>query len=74
MLDEALLRLGAERLLWGSDLTMETGLAKLMGFEVIRLSADDVRRHSLAATRGASFPPGSFPRIERMASTPAAHA
>ena len=42
MLDEAVLQLGPERILWGSDVTMETGLAKLMGFEAIRLSAEQV--------------------------------
>src|SRR5258708_32895325 len=40
MLDEAALQLGAERLLWGPDVTMETGLAKLRGFESIGLSPE----------------------------------
>ena len=62
MLDEALLRLGAERLLWGSDVTMETGLAKLRGFEAIRLSPDQtaqIRWQNAARI----FPPGSFPEL-----------
>ncbi|HVB32703.1 MAG TPA: amidohydrolase family protein [Gemmatimonadaceae bacterium] len=63
MLDEAILRLGAERLVWGSDVTMETGLAKLMGFEAIRLTADDAARIRYGnALR--IFPPGSFPGID----------
>ncbi len=73
MLDEAILRLGAERLIWGCDVTMETGLAKLMGFEAIRLSAADVRRIRADNARRI-FPPGSFPRLEQMASAPAGQA
>lgn len=63
MLDEAVLRLGAERLVWGCDITMETGLAKLMGFEAIRLSAADVARIR-AGNALRIFPRGSFPRVE----------
>jgi predicted TIM-barrel fold metal-dependent hydrolase len=62
MLDEALEALGPRRLLWGSDLTMETGLAKLRALEVIGLEADD-----MSAIRFGNavriFPEGSFPRI-----------
>jgi predicted TIM-barrel fold metal-dependent hydrolase len=44
MLDEAVGALGAQRLLWGCDLTMETGLAKLRALENTGLSSeDDVR-------------------------------
>jgi len=44
MLDEAVAALGSQRLLWGSDLTMETGLAKLRALEQTGLSSeDDVR-------------------------------
>ncbi|HEU4989625.1 MAG: amidohydrolase [Gemmatimonadota bacterium] len=64
MLDEAILRLGAERLIWGSDVTMETGLAKLMGFEAIRLTPEAIARIR-AGTALRIFPPGSFPRVER---------
>jgi uncharacterized protein len=42
MLDAAVAALGATRLLWGSDLTMCTGLAKLRALDVIGLSADDI--------------------------------
>ena len=61
MLDAALAALGAQRLLWGSDLTMCTGLAKLRALEVIGLSADDIAdiRWRNAAR---IFPAGSFPR------------
>lgn len=61
MLDSALEWLGPQRLLWGCDLTMCTGFAKLRALEVIGLSADDladVRWRN--ATR--IFPAGSFPR------------
>ncbi|HKS04686.1 MAG TPA: amidohydrolase family protein [Gemmatimonadaceae bacterium] len=44
MLDNAIVHLGAQRLLWGSDLTMETGLAKLRALELTGLvSEDDIR-------------------------------
>jgi predicted TIM-barrel fold metal-dependent hydrolase len=44
MLDEAVGALGSQRLLWGTDLTMETGLAKLRALENTGLSsADDVK-------------------------------
>jgi predicted TIM-barrel fold metal-dependent hydrolase len=64
MLDAALDALGASRLLWGCDLTMETGLAKLRALEVIGLSADDL---SAIRWRNAAriFPAGSFPRCMR---------
>lgn len=59
MLDDALAAVGARRLLWGCDLTMETGLAKLRALEVIGLSADDLE---LIRWRNAVsiFPPGSL--------------
>ena len=44
MLDEAVAAIGSQRLLWGTDLTMETGLAKLRALENTGLSSeDDVR-------------------------------
>ena len=62
MLDDALRAVGASRLLWGSDLTMETGLAKLWALDAIGLSADE-----MAAVRWRNaariFAPGSFPTI-----------
>ena len=63
MLDAALDALGAQRLLWACDLTMETGLAKLRALEVIGLSAADmadIRWRNAARL----FPAGSFPRCD----------
>jgi predicted TIM-barrel fold metal-dependent hydrolase len=61
MLDSAIDALGAQRLLWGCDLTIDTGLAKLRALEVIGLRADDL---SDIRWRNAAriFPRGSFPR------------
>ena len=61
MLDSALEALGASRLVWGCDLTMETGLAKLRALTVIGLSDDEL---SAIRWRNAVriFPNGSFPR------------
>ncbi len=66
MLDTAVAALGAERLLWGSDLTMCTGLAKLRALETIGLSREDVAgiRWKNAAR---IFRSGSFPRCEQAA-------
>lgn len=62
MLDEAVAALGPARLLWGCDLTIETGLAKLRALEVIGLRKDD-----LAAIRWRNaqriFPSHAFPRL-----------
>lgn len=61
MLDSAIESLGARRLLWGSDLTMCTGLAKLRALEVIGLSDDDLQ--SIRWKNAARiFPKNSFPR------------
>jgi len=60
MLDDAVAILGASRLLWGCDLTMETGLAKLRALDVIGLSAEalaDIRWRNAARL----FPKDSFP-------------
>ena len=72
MLDAALDALGASRLLWGCDLTMETGLAKLRALEVIGLSADDL---SAIRWRNAAriFPNGSFPRCVAATDSRTAH-
>ena len=62
MLDAALVAVGARRLLWGCDLTMCTGLAKLRALEVIGLDAEsmaDVRWRNAARI----FPQGSFPGL-----------
>lgn len=42
MLDAAYAAVGARRLIWGSDITMETGLAKLRALSVIGLSDDEL--------------------------------
>jgi hypothetical protein len=59
MLDDALAAVGPGRLVWGADLTLETGLAKLWALEAIGLDASD-----LAAIRWRNaaglFPPGTF--------------
>ncbi len=60
MLDDALRAVGADRLLWGADVTLETGLAKLWALEQIGMSADEsesVRwRNALRI-----FPEGTLP-------------
>jgi predicted TIM-barrel fold metal-dependent hydrolase len=60
MLDAAVEALGAERLLWGSDLTMCTGLAKLRALEVIGLSNVEIEairwKNSARLFRAESFP------------------
>ena len=66
MLDGALEAVGAQRLLWGCDVTIETGLAKLRALDVIGLAADDM---SDVRWRNAAriFPKGTFPAVERAA-------
>lgn len=62
MLDEALAAVGARRLVWGADITLCTGLAKLRALEVIGLSpaeTSDVRWRNAVRM----FPPGSFPGL-----------
>ncbi len=63
MLDAALEALGPERLLWGCDLTMETGLAKLRAFDAIGLEKEKM---ALVRWQNAAriFPPGTFPGLE----------
>jgi uncharacterized protein len=62
MLDRTLAAVGVSRLLWGSDLTMETGLAKLWALDVLGLPAQDIEsirwRNAVRI-----FPPGSFPAL-----------
>jgi predicted TIM-barrel fold metal-dependent hydrolase len=59
MLDGAVAAVGAGRLLWGSDLTMETGLAKLRALAYAGLTQPDI---AAVRWRNAAriFPPGSF--------------
>ncbi|HET9003368.1 MAG TPA: amidohydrolase family protein [Gemmatimonadaceae bacterium] len=64
MLDGALEAVGARRLLWGCDVTIETGLAKLRALEVIAPGAEamsDIRWRNAMRI----FPAGSFPSVER---------
>ena len=66
MLDDAVAALGARRLLWACDLTMETGLAKLRALDVLGLSDDelaDIRWRNAVRL----FPKDSFPLIRRAA-------
>lgn len=70
MLDAAIATIGARRLLWACDLTMETGLAKLRALEVIGLSHDelaDIRWQNAARLFGAEV----FPRCGTISSTAA---
>jgi predicted TIM-barrel fold metal-dependent hydrolase len=62
MLDDALAAVGPPRLIWGCDVTMETGLAKLRALDVIGVSEDgmrDIRWRNAARI----FPKGSFPAL-----------
>lgn len=64
MLDCALDAVGARRLVWGADLTLDTGLAKLWALDAIGLSGADrdaVRWRNAVAL----FPPGAFPGLAR---------
>jgi hypothetical protein len=58
MLEACVAAVGVERLLWGCDLTIETGWAKLRYLEAILppLELDLVRWRNAARI----FPPGSF--------------
>lgn len=70
MLDAAIATIGARRLLWACDLTMETGLAKLRALEVIGLSHDelaDIRWQNAARLFGAEV----FPRCGTISSAAA---
>ncbi|MEO6444136.1 MAG: amidohydrolase family protein [Gemmatimonadaceae bacterium] len=62
MLDDALQAVGPRRLLWGADITLCTGLAKLWALEAVGL--DDAQ---LAGVRWANaariFPSGAFPGL-----------
>ena len=66
MLDEAVGALGSQRLLWGCDLTMETGLAKLRALENTGLSSaadiSDIRWRNAARVFGLDIPVPGGPR------------
>ena len=59
MLDDALAAVGAGRLVWGCDITICTGLAKLRALDVIGLGADEL---AMIRWKNAAriFPAGSF--------------
>lgn len=62
MLDGALAAVGPRRIVWGSDITMETGLAKLWALEAIGLDADalaDIRWRNAQRL----FPEHAFPAL-----------
>ncbi len=62
MLDEAHAAVGEKRMVWGADLTLETGLAKLWALEHIGLSREAIGR---IRWRNAHeiFPVGAFPAL-----------
>ena len=78
MLEACLEAVGVERLLWGCDLTIETGWAKLRYLEHL-LSPAELELRPLAQRRARSFPPARFPptdahrrqRLRRRLSVPA---
>jgi uncharacterized protein len=59
MLEAVLEAVGARRMVWGADVTLDTGWAKLRYLEGLGLAADELSaiRHGNAE---AIFPPGSF--------------
>jgi predicted TIM-barrel fold metal-dependent hydrolase len=59
MLERCLDAVGAERLVWGTDLTMDTGLAKLRYLE--RLLDDEALDCIRYRNAVSIFPTGSFP-------------
>jgi predicted TIM-barrel fold metal-dependent hydrolase len=62
MLDQALELVGASRLVWGADLTLCTGLAKLWALDVLGLAPGDrecIRWRNAARI----FPAGAFPGL-----------
>lgn len=62
MLDAALAAVGARRLVWGADLTLCTGLAKLRALDVIGI--DEAMRADIRWRNAVRiFPPGAFPTV-----------
>jgi predicted TIM-barrel fold metal-dependent hydrolase len=63
MLDQALAAVGSARMVWGADLTLDTGLAKLWALDVIGIQGpdrEDIRWRNAARI----FPRGAFPGLE----------
>jgi predicted TIM-barrel fold metal-dependent hydrolase len=62
MIDDALDAVGPGRLVWGADLTLDTGLAKLWALDAIGLAGDE--RDAIRWRNAVSiFPPGAFPGL-----------
>lgn len=62
MLDDALAAVGSRRLLWGADITLCTGLAKLWALDALGLTSEamaDIRWRNAVRI----FPPGAFPSL-----------
>lgn len=69
MLDEFLAALGPDRLLWGCDLTMCTGLAKLRALDVIVTEHAD--REAIRWRNAVRiFPDGAFPDVTKASHAP----
>lgn len=73
MLDDAVRAVGAQRILWGSDITMETGLAKLWALEHVEPHLDatavsDIRWRNAARI----FPRGALPGVPAIEREPVA--
>ncbi len=73
MLDDAVRAVGARRILWGSDITMETGLAKLWALEHVEPHLDanamtDIRWRNAARI----FPPAALPGVPSLEREPVA--
>lgn len=71
MLDEAVGAIGSQRLLWGSDVTMETGLAKLRALENTGLSSDDDIQDIRWRNAVRVFGERAFPSLSKPATAPA---
>ncbi len=67
MLDDAIKALGAQRLLWGSDITMCTGLAKLRALETTGLLSGDDMQDIRWRNAARIFRAGSFEGAEAVA-------
>jgi hypothetical protein len=69
MLDDAYAAVGAKRLVWGADITLCTGLAKLWALEVIGLTSEemaDVRwRNAVRIFTRLQWEPGTGNREQR---------
>ena len=61
MLDDVVAAVGASRMVWGADVTLETGLAKLWALDELHLAPEDLEA---IRWRNAEriFPAGAFPR------------